>query len=171
MHIQCTKKLLDFLKPTTTNKNTDSDLYAWHANYIVNDRKKLLVIMNDLTRFSLVFYGIKKSDFKNINVWFVTALYNAMSLAGFSGEDIIKYFDGAPDIITYNKTKNRTLVARLNKAVEIADIMCQNEGVYIDVLEQNHIAQSCNEILVCQDNYKICYVPKEQLKAYIDMLD
>lgn len=150
MHIQCTKKLLDFLKPTITNKNTDSDLYAWHANYIVNDRKKLLVIMNDLTRFSLIFYDIKKSDFKNINVWFVTALYNAMSLAGFSGEDIIKYFDGAPDTITYNKTKDRTLVARLNKAVEIADIMCQNEGVYVDVLEQNHIAQSCNEILVCK---------------------
>jgi hypothetical protein len=48
--------------------------------------------------------------------------------------------------------------------------MCQNEGVYIDVLEQNHIAQSCNEILVCQANYKTCYVPKEKLKAYIDML-
>jgi len=171
MHVQCTKKLLDFLKPTITNKNTDSDLYAWHANYLINDRKKLLVIMNDLTRFSLVFYGIKKSDFKNINVWFVTALYNAMSLAGFSGNEIIKYFDGAPDTITYDRTKSRTLVARLNKAVEIADIMCQNDGVYIDVLEQDHIAKSCNEILVCENNYKTCYVPKEKFKAYIDMLD
>jgi hypothetical protein len=34
MHIQCTKALLDYLKPQITENNTDSDMYAWHAHIV-----------------------------------------------------------------------------------------------------------------------------------------
>lgn len=54
MHIQCTKKLLDFIKPKITEVNIDDDLFAWHANYVIINRRKFLVLMNDLTRFCVV---------------------------------------------------------------------------------------------------------------------
>ncbi|MFH1693168.1 MAG: hypothetical protein ABH890_02675 [Bacillota bacterium] len=47
MHIQCTKKLLDLLKSEIIEKNTDNDIFAWHANYVNINRKKFLVLMND----------------------------------------------------------------------------------------------------------------------------
>jgi hypothetical protein len=40
MHIQSTKKVLDFFVIEPDNKNTDNDIYAWHANYEVVNRKK-----------------------------------------------------------------------------------------------------------------------------------
>lgn len=172
MHIQSTKKVLDFLKPEITIKNTDDDLYAWHANYIVVLRRKLLVLMNDLTRFTVVFYGVKKSDLKNINVWLVTGIYNAMQAAGISRKDIMKYFQYVPERVTFSKTKNKTMVARMNMAVEQADLGCQNEdfGVDINSFDQPQLSKYCNNLLVCQDKYKVCYVPKEKLQEYIDLL-
>ena len=127
--------------------------------------------MNDLTRFSVVFFGVKKSDFKTIDKWLISAIFNAMRVAGFTEKEITKYLDGAPETITYNRSKNRTLVARLNKAIEVADIACQEDGVYEDVLEQRHITKFCNEFLVCENNYKNCYHPKDKLKEYIELLN
>ena len=170
MHIQCTKKLLEFIKPAITEKDTDNDLYAWHANYITNNRRKLLVVMNDISRFTLVFYGIKKRDFKKTHVWFITAMYNSMRASGFSDEDIMRYLDGMPEEFTFNKTKNRTLVARMNKALEVAEWGCQDEGVYEDILDQPHVSKFCNQYIMCENNYKVCYYPKDKLKEYIDLL-
>ena len=39
MHIQSTKKVLDFFGIEPINKNTDNDIYAWHANYEVGTRR------------------------------------------------------------------------------------------------------------------------------------
>jgi len=62
MHIQSTKKVLDFFVIKPDNKHTDNDIYAWHANYEVVNRKKLLILMHDISRFCVLIYGIKKSD-------------------------------------------------------------------------------------------------------------
>ena len=51
MHIQCTKALLDYLKPQITERNTDSDMYAWHAHIVKRSRKNCFVLMHDLSRF------------------------------------------------------------------------------------------------------------------------
>jgi hypothetical protein len=39
MHIQATKKVLDFFDSEVTEKNTDGDLFAWHA-YFENVNRK-----------------------------------------------------------------------------------------------------------------------------------
>lgn len=171
MHIQCTRKLLDFLNPEIKAKDTDNDLYSWHANYITINRKKLLIIMNDLTRFTVVFYNVRKKDFEKIHLWLISGIFNAMTLAGFSTEDIMKYLNGMPNDITYNRTKNRTLVARLNKSVEAAEWACYDEGVYIDVIEQNHISKYVNGSIIWDEKpSKKIYHPKNKLKEYLDLL-
>ena len=71
MIIQCTKKVLDTLKidaakivsPEGFDQLPES-LYAWQANIITINRRKVLVLMNNETRFPIVINRL----FKNITL-------------------------------------------------------------------------------------------------------
>jgi len=167
MHIQCTKVMLDYIKPNITEHNTDNDMYAWHAHLVKRSRKNLLVLMHDLTRFTLVFYGVKKSHLKELYPMVSVAMANSMIDVGFTPEDISAYLDKQPEALSFSKTKSRTLVARLNKAVEMTDHVLSTDGYYEDAIEQRHASLFCNQLLVCEDNYKVCYEPKDKLKEYL----
>lgn len=169
MHIQCTKAMLDYIKPNLTERNTDNDMYAWHAHWVKRSRKNLLVLMHDLSRFTLVFYGVKKNDLKDLYQMIGIAVVNSMYGAGFTHEHMRNYIENQPEALTFDKTKNRTLVARLNKAVETTDHFLSIEGYYDDNIEQVHASIFCNEFLVCEDNYKVCYYPKDKFREYLDL--
>lgn len=169
MHIQCTKAMLDYIKPALTEHNTDNDMFAWHAHLIKRSGKNLLVLMHDLSRFTVVFYGFKKSHINELYPMISVAMANSMLDAGFTSKEISAYLDAQPETLTFNKTKNRTLVARLNKAVEMADIVLGEDGYNPDTIEQAHASLFCNELLVCEDNYKVCYYPKDKLREYLEL--
>ena len=169
MHIQCTKALLDYLKPQMTEKDTDSDMSAWHAHVVKRSRKNCFVLMHDLSRFVLVFYPVKKSDFKELYQMVSVAMANAMLGVGFIQEEVAAYIKSQPTELTFNKTKNRTLVARLNKAIESVDAVMSTDGYYDDHIEQVQASIFCNQYLVCEDNYKKCYEPKDKLREYLEL--
>ena len=169
MHIQCTKAMLDYIKPNLTERNTDNDMYAWHAHLVKRSRRNLLVLMHDLSRFTLVFYGVKKSDLKELYQMVSIAMANSMFESRFTPKEIHAYMDRQPENLTFSPTKNRTLVARLNKAVEMTDHILSTEGYYEDNIEQLHASIFCNQLLVCEDNYKVCYYPEEKFREYLDL--
>ncbi|PKL00260.1 MAG: hypothetical protein CVV56_07435 [Tenericutes bacterium HGW-Tenericutes-1] len=168
MHIQCTKKLLDFLKPPMTIKNTDDDIYAWHADYMNIGRKKFYVIMNDLTRYCIVLYGLKKSDFKDILIIIKNAIYITMIEQNFEEELIINYLYGIEEV-TYDRTKNRFLISQLNRAMFEAS-WCIEDGIYIDTFEQPQIAVSINESFVGTNHWKVTHRPFEKMHEYLKLL-
>lgn len=167
MHIQCTKAMLDYIKPNLAEQSTDNDMYAWHAHLIKRNKKNLLVLMHDLSRFTVVFYGLKKSHIKELYPMISVGVMNAMMDAGIPLDAIGAYVDRRPESLSFNKTKNRTLVARLNKAVEMADHILGTDGDHADSIEQRQASLFCNQLLVCEDNYKICYYPEEKLREYL----
>jgi len=169
MHIQCTKAMLDYVKPNLYEHNTDNDIYAWHAHLIKRSGKNLLVLMHDLSRFTVVFYGLKKSHIKELYPMISVAVMNAMMDAGIPLDAIGAYVDRRPESLSFNKTKNRTLVARLNKAVEMADHILSTDGYHPDSIEQRNASLFCKELLVCEDNYKVCYYPKDKLREYLEL--
>ena len=169
MHIQCTKSMLDYIKPDLAELNTDNDMFAWHAHLVKRSRKNLLVLMHDLSRFTLIFYGVKKSDLKELDHMISVAMANSMTDAGFTPEEISAYLDHQPEALSFGKTKNRRLVARLNKAVEMTDHVLSTEGYYEDVIEQRHASLFNNQLLVCEDNYKVCYYPEDKFREYLDL--
>ena len=169
MHIQCTKAMLDYIKPELTETNTDNHIYAWHAHLIKRSGKNLLVLMQNLSRFTVVFYGVKKSHIKELYPMISVAVMNSMKDAGIPLDTIGAYVDRRPESLSFSKTKNRTLVARLNKAVEMADHILGSKGYHADSIEQRHASLFCNELLVCEDNYKVCYYPKEKLREYLEL--
>ncbi|MDD3123601.1 MAG: hypothetical protein PHC62_08845 [Candidatus Izemoplasmatales bacterium] len=169
MHIQCTKAMLDYTKQKITEHDTDNDIYAWHAHLLKRSGKNLLVLMHDLSRFTVVFYGLKKSHIKELYPMISVGVMNAMMDAGIPLDAIGAYIDRRPESLSFNKTKNRTLVARLNKAVETTDHILSTEGYYDDNIEQVHASIFCNQLLVCENNYKVCYYPKDKFRGYLDL--
>lgn len=170
MHIQCSKAMLDYIKPELTEHNTDNDMYAWHAHFLKRSGKNLLVLMHDLSRFTVVFYGVKKSHIKELYPMISVGVMNAMMDAGIPLEAMGAYMERQPQALSFNKTKNRTLVARLNKAVEMVDHILGTDGYHADSIEQRHASLFCNQLMVCEDNYKVCYYPEEKFREYLDLL-
>lgn len=94
--------------------------YAWYANFITIFRRKFTVLMNDLTMYWVVHYGLKMSDFKHAKVLFQKAIIVAMHFERYDGRLILNYIHGMKDI-TYGKSKSRKLVAQSNRAMQDAD--------------------------------------------------
>lgn len=113
MHIQCTKTTLDYFKPEITEHDTDNDMYAWHAHFLKRSGKNQLVLMHDLSRFTVIFYGLKKSHIKELYPMISVAIMNAMMDAGIPLEAMGAYMERQPEALSFNKTKNRTLVYQI----------------------------------------------------------
>ncbi|WP_226036794.1 plasmid pRiA4b ORF-3 family protein [Aquibacillus saliphilus] len=118
MHIQCTKKLLDQLKRTPETIEEETPLTSWHANLLTINRRKTLVLVNDKNRYAIVLHGLKAKDFKNSDKIILLAIRNTFEQEGIRNDVIDQYIDSS-NIITYAKTKNRSLVARMNKACDL----------------------------------------------------
>lgn len=94
---------------------------------------------------------------------------NAMMDACIPLEAMGAYMERQLQAISFNKTKNRTLVARLNKAVEMVDHILGTDGYHADSIEQRHASLFCNQLMVCEDNYKVCYYPKDNFREYLGL--
>ena len=89
--------MLDYIKPELTETNTDNDMYAWHAHFLKRSGKNLLVLMHDLSRFTVVFYGLKKSHIKELYPMISVGVMNAMMDAGIPLDAIGAYIDRRPE--------------------------------------------------------------------------
>ncbi|MGM8213453.1 plasmid pRiA4b ORF-3 family protein [Virgibacillus sp. W0430] len=120
MLFHCTKKLLDHLKLKSeplAEKNEGNALFSWHANVIRLNRRQSVVLMNDKNQYVIVLYGMRAKDFSRIHAIIEQAIRAVWSEEGLKESVIDKYLAQAGEV-QFTKTKNRSLVARLNKACE-----------------------------------------------------
>lgn len=167
MHLQCTKKVLDFIKADIKDINTDDDIYAWHIAYKTILRKKFVVLMNDLTRYCVVLYGLKKSDFKEPVLLLQKAVFLTMEMDGFPRVLILNYVQGIKEV-TYGKTKDRYLVAQLNRAMLDAGYYAY-ENLY-DQVFQLEISRLLNRGVVGTNHWKDVHCPKDKMLEYLGLL-
>lgn len=133
MLIQCTKKLLTELKLKPTPAPKEDPLFSWHANILTVNRRKTLVLMNDSNRYIIVLYGLKAKDFKKIDELILEAIRETYQEENIK-EEVIEAFLAQSKEMTFTSTKDRTGVARLNKA-------CEHVYVMESDLDQNTIYQ------------------------------
>jgi len=114
MLISCTKKLADALKikvfevvPIRRNP-----LYEWHANLFVFNRRKGVVIMNNLTRYSVVLYGLKSEHFKKFDELALSAIGQTFRAEGFSDEVVSNFVRTCSQVI-YAKSSDRSILGQL----------------------------------------------------------
>ena len=114
MLLSCTKKLADALKikvfevvPIRRNP-----LFEWHANLFVFNRRKGVIVMNNLTRYSVVLYGLKAEHFKKFNELVLSAIEQTFQAEGFSDEVIEKYLRTECEL-TFAKSSDRSVLGQL----------------------------------------------------------
>ncbi|MCH1627735.1 plasmid pRiA4b ORF-3 family protein [Fredinandcohnia quinoae] len=117
MLIQCTKKLLEQLNISPEQSGEEELLFCWHAHFIMVNRRKTVVLVNDQNRYVIVFHGLKAKDFKRFDEIIVQGIRETFEEEGIK-EEIIEKFLLQSEKVTYSKTKDCTSVARLNKACE-----------------------------------------------------
>ncbi|CAM3276451.1 plasmid pRiA4b ORF-3 family protein [Filibacter tadaridae] len=133
MHIRCTKKLLDELKVKPGLVEEVDPLFSWHANNIVVNRKKVVVLTNDRNRYAVVLYGLKATDFKKFNKIAMQGVRETFQKEGISDKVIDRYLLHTGEV-SITKTKDRTSVARMNKA-------CDNAYFFDELWDKDSIFQ------------------------------
>jgi hypothetical protein len=145
MIIQCTKKLLDGLKIKSPAEANGDPFFSWHANLITVNRKKTVVLVNDKNKYVIVLHGLKAKDFKHLGMHLKEAIRETFQDEGLKEEVIEEYINQTTEF-TYTKTKDRSSVARLNKACE--NIPFFDESIIEGSIIQSAISMKVSRLLI-----------------------
>ncbi|WP_295093962.1 plasmid pRiA4b ORF-3 family protein [uncultured Catenibacterium sp.] len=140
MYIQCTKALLDKLKieksellPVESCEEGAEGFYSWHAHFITINRRKAIVCMNNLTRYTIVLYRPKAKDMMELESRIKEGIRTAFCEEGISEVVINEYIETC-GVAEYSKTAGRSMVAYLNKICEVVQW-------YADLLDEDTVIQ------------------------------
>ena len=130
MQISLTKKLAEAIgvKLTVSDKEINQ-LFCWTANWtntFDNRKEDLVVLVNNATRFTVAIYGIKKNQFKDINIKIIAAIRNTFAELNINPEIIDEYLTLASDI-EYRANTDRKLTAWVNSQGRDAAFFIGNE--------------------------------------------
>ncbi len=116
MIIECTKKLTDVLKIQVDKySEVESDrFYEWHGNVYIFDRKKVVVLMNNKTRYCIVLYGLRGEHFKKFDKIALDAIRETFLAEGYS-EEIVEGYIKKCDAVKYTKTHDRSILSQISK--------------------------------------------------------
>ncbi|MBV1758123.1 MAG: plasmid pRiA4b ORF-3 family protein [Dethiosulfatibacter sp.] len=155
MLIKCTKKLLDTLDAKVTEDHQESLMFSWHANVVTVNRRKTVILLNDLNRYVIVLYGLKKKDFSNMDKLILRAINDVFEDECLNEDIINAYFQEAGGI-TYTTTKDRSSTSRLNR---VADWVNQFYDLLIeDSVIQSSLSMRISRILVSESKGSKDYI-------------
>lgn len=78
--------------------STANPFFSWHANYYNLHRKKVLVLVNDLTMMPIVIADVNAQSKKQLAQMIVEGIWSAFRWAGIASEQIQQYLDLAGKI-------------------------------------------------------------------------
>ena len=144
MILECTKKLLDYLKRTPTeNPELPDELFEWSAGLVTINRRNVIVVTNVATRCCFVLYGVKAKDLKNIDMLIIEGVRTMLLREHIRPEIAEKYLDELGREIIYSKNLSRSSSARCSKCCERAEYYADH---YVeDDLFQKHLLHSLNK--------------------------
>lgn len=116
--IACTKKLFDLSNfPVSPIPEVGyRPLNSWHAHLFKVGRKNCVMIMNDLTRYQVVLYGVRKEHVKDFDNLFLTNLEIVLRADQFTDQEVNLLFSNMDKFI-YTKTHNRSILGSLNDQI------------------------------------------------------
>ena len=166
MIIQCTKKVLDTLNVDASQlvspegfDQYPKSLFGWHANIVTIYRRKVLVLMNNETRFPVVINRLLKKDVANFESFIYEAIRVALRMEGVSETVIDKYFALSKGL-AFSKTANRSMVAKLNNTVR--EVEFWSEFLDKDATIQRYISPLVSK-MIQSDAQNNGFYPKEKM--------
>ncbi len=142
---RCTKKLLKEAGIVVPDLEIcpSSWLESWHANLVIIDRSKCLLVTNDESFYTLFIPGLKKSDFKQLKLIINEHLFRSMVYDGLS-QTLIEKVLAVGDDLVFSTTNNRSVLGTMNDMkFALEHIVYANGGMkYCKPLEFQHTINS-----------------------------
>lgn len=131
MLIHCTKRACERLKitPPVVEKEYNP-LYSWRLNVVEEGRRRLVVFMNDASRYCVTLDGIKANDWSKLLKIFTERLREIMLAEQINPDIIERYFSEAGEV-EYFRNNDRQMTSWLNKACEAACLGYETRDGYI----------------------------------------
>ena len=151
-NIYCTNKLEKLIgkKIITTEKNSTSPLGNWNANLFSLNRRKCLILMSDITYYSVIFLDILKKDFANFQELFYIRLVDQLNY-----DELNFPINLAPTILEscqpnfLRTNNNRKVLGTINEFIhEIKYFFCTDYNSNIQLVDINQLNHRLNNNLV-----------------------
>ncbi|MDU3613775.1 MAG: hypothetical protein E7F90_15360 [Enterococcus avium] len=117
-------------------------LFSWHANYFNVKRKKVLLLVNDLTYFPIVLIGIDAQTKKQLGKIIPAAIEEVFQAAGIPQTKIVEYLELAGDI-EVSAGYNRVITGIINNMITSMEYHGTfNLDILVDVKHSLYLADS-----------------------------
>ena len=113
MNIFITKELAEKLKLSPPKRAVDDEFLTWRANYVQKSGVRLVIFMNDASRFNIVINEAKAAKLKRLPELFIEVLRNTLLMLGVNLEVTDRYISELGEI-TYARNADRKKTAQLN---------------------------------------------------------
>jgi hypothetical protein len=117
MLIAITKKLADAIGIKVETETPEvNPLFQWTANWIntfANRKEDTIVLFNSATQFTVAIYGIKRTQFKDIQAKIITAIRNTLISMSLNEEMVDDYLLRAGEL-TFVKNSDKRAISILN---------------------------------------------------------
>ena len=169
MQIALTKKLAKVMGVTPTPADTSIDtLFSWTANWINTfDRRKedMVVMVNNATRFTVIIYGVKSRQFRNISAKMQAAIRNTLLAINLNPEIVEEYMQMCGDIVFVSNSDSKMTAWMNRQGLEAAYIVGRtvNESM-VDIKYNDTLGYIISDSFVnFSKSSKDAYVPLERM--------
>ncbi|MFC6171867.1 DUF6933 domain-containing protein [Loigolactobacillus jiayinensis] len=115
-------QLVKVTDPTITKNFAQANpFFSWHANYYTLQRKKVVILVNDLTYATIVLYDINAKSKKQLAQYIVAGVRAAFTLVGISDTAIDKYLEMAGKV-ELNAGFDRHVTGAMSNLILIAEL-------------------------------------------------
>lgn len=140
MNIIPTKKSLPLFSsfPNSQDQINDNErsFYSWHANYFTSNRKKILVLVNDLSFSPIVLADINAKNKKELETYIKLGIEEVFSYSDITTVQIKKYFLKAGRI-ELSPNYNRSIISINHNMIQL--IKFSSEDIDLSTILQLEI--------------------------------
>lgn len=106
------------LKPENLSdiKESSLGLGSWTLNLFNQDRRKVLIFVNDRTLYSFILFGVRKEHYRNLAETFQRGFQQLLITDGFKPHEQEYLLEGTGDV-GYSKTGSKKVLGNLNDLV------------------------------------------------------
>lgn len=153
MILRCTQKLLVELKTKPTVGGSSEDpFWCWHGNVFNIDRRKCVLLTNDLTRYAILIPALKKRDFESFGLVFGQSLFKNLLHEGIPQSQIETVLESL-QIIQYEKTNNRSVIGTMNEQRHQLEFYVEAEGDLADT-DVYKVNSKLNRVILSATGYR-----------------
>ena len=145
MLICCTKKLSEEAQIVREKVPEEKDIFCYSAHFITINRRKVVVVVNDSSRYGFVLYGLKAKDFKRLDELILHGIKSSLKSMKIK-EEVIELYLKAAGQLAFTKTRGPKYVGRLNNACERVNIC--NDKFDSKVIYQYIASKMMNEDII-----------------------